>query len=59
MTLGTWYWILMALWLFVGVWVSWPRGEAKVNLVMGSGNILLFILLVLLGWHVFGAPVHG
>jgi len=25
----------------------------------GGGNLLLFILMALLGWKVFGAPIHG
>lgn len=59
MTLGIIFWILMILWLVLGLipvptsaegpWRYWPWG----------GNILLFILLLLLGRKVFGAPVQG
>jgi hypothetical protein len=47
------FWVLMLLWLIFGVVVgptpfSW-RGSA--------GNLLLFVLIALLGWHVFGAAL--
>lgn len=52
MPLGLMYWILMLLWLIFGLWVSWPNYRA-------SGlNLMLFILLVLLGWKVFGPPIQ-
>jgi O-antigen ligase len=53
MTLGNAFWVLMLLWLVFGMWVTWP------NHYMVGGNLLLFILLLLLGWHAFGAPIHG
>ncbi len=46
------YWILMLIWLAFSLWSSWP------NLKPGGGSLLLFILLVLLGWKVFGPPLH-
>ena len=55
MSFGLVFWILMLLWLVFGFWASWPTPTLK-----GSGpNLLLFVLLVLLGWHVFGAPIHS
>ena len=53
MTIGLAFWILMLLWLVFGIWQSWP------NQYVVGGNLLLFILLLLLGWHDFGAPIHG
>lgn len=53
MPLGLAFWILMLLWLVWGTWWSWPNQQ-----VVG-GNLLLFILLLLLGWHSFGSPLHG
>lgn len=47
------YWILMLIWLVFGIWSSWPNYKAS------GGNVLLFVLLVLLGWKVFGAPLHS
>jgi hypothetical protein len=50
------YWILMLVWLVFGLWSNWPVSGG----VRPLGNtLLLFILLVLLGWKVFGAPVHS
>jgi hypothetical protein len=55
MTLGLCYWILMLIWLVFGVLVHF-------NVVGGYGvvgnSILLFILFLLLGWQVFGPPLH-
>jgi len=45
------FWILMLIWAVFGLWSSWP------NHYLVGGNLLLFILLVLLGWHSFGAPL--
>jgi hypothetical protein len=58
MTLGLAFWILMLLWLVLGLWTTWPRAGAPNFPVLG-GNLLLFVLLTLLGWHAFGAPIHG
>lgn len=51
------YWILMLLWLVFGLWGNWPQGETK-NFRPIGGTLLLFILLVILGWHAFGPPIH-
>ena len=53
MSFGLLYWILMLIWLVFGMWSIWP------NYKLGGGTLLLFILLVLVGWKVFGAPVHS
>jgi len=53
MTLGLAFWILMLLWLVFGLWYAYP------NHYLIGGNILLFVLLLLLGWKVFGAPLHA
>jgi hypothetical protein len=54
MTMGLLFWILMVIWLvfglvqaggFVGPYGPWGH------------SLLLFILLLLLGWQVFGAPI--
>ena len=53
MTMGLLFWILMLLWLLFGLWSNWPNYRPLGN------NLLLFILLLLLGWKAFGAPIHG
>lgn len=46
------FWVLMLLWL---VWGAWWTGDYR-NF-FGS-NWLLFVLLLLLGWQVFGQPIR-
>ena len=53
MTRGLVFWILMLLWLVFGLWVSYP------SMYLIGGSLMLFLLLVLLGWQVFGPPIHG
>ena len=53
MPIGILFWILMILWLLFGLY--WNSGEFKTgNYGVFGGNLLLFILLGLLGWRVFG-----
>lgn len=54
MTLGLAFWILMLIVVVLGAYWNWgtPSPAARTDL-------LLFALLVLLGWKVFGAPLHG
>jgi hypothetical protein len=47
------FWMLMILWAIFGVI---PIGNAQVKLY--GNTLLLFVLLALLGWRVFGAAVH-
>jgi len=54
------YWILMLLWLVFGLWSNWPApGTPRTGPAFRplGGTLLLFILLVILGWQVFGSPV--
>jgi hypothetical protein len=53
MTLGLAFWILMLIWLVWGLWQSWPGVHG-----WAASNLLLFMLLLLLGWHDFGPPIH-
>jgi hypothetical protein len=55
MSKGLAFWILMLIWLVVGV--AWHFGLAGVY--GGFGVALIpFILFALLGWQVFGAPLR-
>lgn len=53
MSIGLCFWILMLVWLVFGFYTTWPNWKA------GAPNLLLFILLLLLGWKIFGPPIHG
>ena len=59
MTIGLAFWILMLLWLVFGLWSYWPVAGQPPNYRFVGGNLLLFVLLALLGWHDFGPPIHG
>lgn len=54
MSFGLVFWILMLFWLVFGLWQAWPNVQG-----WGAGNLLLFILLLLLGWKTFGPPIHA
>ena len=58
MSLGLMYWILMLVWLVFGIWIKWPNRQNE-GVRTSGGGVMLFILLLILGWHVFGAPIHG
>lgn len=53
MTLALLFWVLMIIWLVFGLWRDWPGGPK----VFG-GHILVFILLAVLSWAVFGPAIH-
>jgi len=53
MSLGLAFWILMCIWLAFGVY------QHRAALPAAAGDGFLFILLVLLGWAQFGAPIRG
>ncbi len=50
------FWMLMILWAIFGVgypyWVTTPNPR-----IVSGGNLLLFILIALLGYQVFGNAV--
>lgn len=54
MTLGLAFWIIMLLWLALGLWRHW--GVWGIDL---GGSLLVFLLFLLLGWQVFGAPLRS
>lgn len=53
MSLGLCFWILMLVSLFFGGYCCWKQGWPAVS------GLLLWFLLLLLGWHSFGPPLHG
>ena len=56
MTLGLCYWILMLIWFVFGLLVHFG---VAVGMYGAVGNVLLlFVLFLLLGWQVFGPPLH-
>jgi len=60
MRIGLLFWILMLLWLVFGLWLYWPAaGGTGVSYGFVGGNLLLFLVIGLLGWKVFGAPLQN
>ena len=59
MKIGLLFWILMLVWLLFGVWSYWPAGGGTV-VAFGpvGGSFLLLVLMSLVGWKVFGAPLQ-
>jgi hypothetical protein len=55
MTLGLAFWILMLIWVVSGVYFGYA--EFPANRFYVGGNLMLFFLLLLLGWQTFGAPL--
>lgn len=58
MSIGLAFWILMLIWAVFGVAPGFPRGTTGSWPSFGS-SLLLFILLFLLGWKVFGFVIQG
>lgn len=56
MTLGLCFWVLMLIWLVFGLLVHFAVVAGGYTMI--GGTVLLFILFLLLGWQVFGPPVH-
>lgn len=59
MNIGTAFWILMLLWLVFGLMWNWPWNPTIGRYGPIGNTVLLFILLLLLGWRAFGVPLHG
>ncbi len=58
MEIGMLFWLLMILWLLFGLY--WNRTQIQGgDYGLVGGNLLLFILLFLLGWKVFGFVIKG
>jgi hypothetical protein len=61
MTMRLLFWILMLLWLIVGLGgpVYWAGGYSGISHIYLGGNLILYLLVGLLGWKVFGRPIEG
>lgn len=58
MPISVLFWVLMVVWFVFGLY--WHGGDARAGNYGGiGGNLLLFVLLFLLGWKVFGFVVQG
>jgi hypothetical protein len=58
MTIGFLFWLLMVLWFLFGLYYNRTTIQGGNYGVLGS-DLLLFILLFLLGWKIFGFIITG
>ena len=58
MKIGTLFWVLMILWFILGVFAFWPTAAGWAAYAPLGGNLLLWVLLALLGWQVFGPAIQ-
>jgi hypothetical protein len=56
MSLGLVFWLIMLIWLLFGI--ALHVGWIAIGLGVIGGPLVIFILLAVLGWQVFGPPVH-
>ena len=57
MSYGIAFWVLMLIWLVFGLAWNWPGTPVGAYGPIGN-TLLLFLLLLLLGLHDFGAALH-
>ena len=57
MSIGLLFWLIMVIWLLFGAAVAWPR-DAPNRYGFGS-NLVLWVVIALLGWKVFGFVIQG
>jgi len=57
MSKGLAFWILMLLWLVLGIGGPIYAGYGGSMIHIG-GSLLLFCVIAILGWQVFGKPVN-
>lgn len=56
MAAGIWFWVIFVLCTIFYLWSGWPTDGHFLRL---GSNLVVFILLGLLGWKVFGPPIQG
>jgi hypothetical protein len=56
MTLAVLFWVLMIIWLVLGIWRDYTPGQPY-PMPRLAGSLFLFVLLAILGWAQFGGPV--
>jgi hypothetical protein len=53
------FWVLMLIWLVFGLWAYWPATTGSpMAFGLVGGNLLLFVVISLVGWKVFGSPLY-
>jgi hypothetical protein len=57
MTLAVWFWLFYVLSLVFGIWSEYHPGTPY-PFYRGAWYGVLYILLGILGWKVFGSPIQ-
>jgi hypothetical protein len=61
MSRGLIFWVLMLIWFVFALLINFG-GSALIggaHISAGVNDLLLFVLFLLLGWQVYGPPIHG
>jgi hypothetical protein len=56
MSIALLFWVIMVIWLLFGLYVNWPVTAHGPGV---GGHLIIWVLLALLGWKVFGPALHG
>ncbi len=56
MPLGVWFWFCTAIWVITSFWWGW-RTPAEGRYPIAGYSLFLLVLILMLGWKVFGAAV--
>lgn len=55
---GVLFWLFMILWFISALVWSWPGTAQRFPYGGGVSSVLLFILFLIVGWALFGAPIQ-
>jgi hypothetical protein len=59
MPLGLIFWVIMLLWLLLGLGLQFGWFGPNQQVGVWGNTLMLFLLFALLGWRVFGAAIQG
>lgn len=57
MGVNIWFWLIYVLCVVFGTWLDWPAADRPGFRPVGR-SFVVFILLGLLGFRVFGSPIQ-
>lgn len=58
MSAGAWFWVLYVICLLFGGWSTWPRSGGPPDWRPFGWSLVVFVLIGLLGWGIFGPPLR-
>ncbi len=59
MSIGFIFWLIMLIMLIFGFFGTQPVTVGGTTVPGWGGHLLLWVLLALLGWGIFGFPIHS